>query len=57
MTDFASVEHDAASGGVAGLLAPVQEPLASTPDMTKVMLKNYLNGTARVDDDWPVVAQ
>jgi hypothetical protein len=56
MTYFTPVEHDAASGRAADLLAQVQKPLGSTPNMTKVILTNYFNVTAHVDNDWPVVS-
>ena len=57
MTYFAPVEHDAASGRAADLLAQVQKSLGSTSNMTKVILTNYFNVTAQVDNDWLVVAQ
>ena len=56
MTYFTPVEHDAASGRAADLLAQVQKPLGSTPNMTKVILTNYFNVTAHVDNDWPGVS-
>ena len=56
MTYFAPVEHGAASGRAVDVVAQVQKSLGSTPKMTKVIVTNYFNATADVDNDWPVVS-